>query len=58
MWKTHTVEINEPAQCAPSVLRLFADEILGFIFCFKREENMATPAEHEVLLPCQLSPSF
>lgn len=41
-----------------SVPRLFADEILAFIFCFKREESMAMPAEHEVLPPHQPSPSF
>lgn len=31
-------------------------QLLAFIFCFKREECMAMPAEHEVLLPRQLSP--
>jgi len=53
------VGINEPAQCVSRVLWLFADEVLEFIFCFRREESMATPAEHEALLflPQQPSPS-
>lgn len=44
-------------KCLVFVCR-FADEILAFIFFFKREESMAMPAEHEVPLPWQLSPSF
>ena len=50
--------IDEPAQIVSSIPRLFADEILAFIFCFKREESMAMPAEHEVLLPRQISLFF
>ena len=50
--------MNEPARSVSSVPRLFADETLAFIFCFKREESMAMPAEHEVLVPRQLFPLF
>lgn len=37
---------------------LFPDEILEFTLCFKREESMATPAEHEALLLLPHQPSF
>lgn len=57
-WQHKEEGMNEPVQSVSSVLRLFADEILAFIFCFKREECMPMPAEHEVLLPRQLSPFF
>lgn len=50
--------MNETAQVSLVFVCLFADEILAFIFCFKREESMAMPAEHEFQCLASFPPLF